>query len=82
MALNVLTIGVSMHPDPESRVCDTLDWYAPKHASRHTLEEVSSWFAEAGLVNVEDLNRPESFHHQGQGNGINLAGRKPSGEIS
>ncbi len=23
------TIGVSMHPDPEVRVCDTLDWYAP-----------------------------------------------------
>ena len=29
VALNVLTIGVSMHPDPEVRVCDTLDWYAP-----------------------------------------------------
>ncbi|MGE3820745.1 MAG: class I SAM-dependent methyltransferase, partial [Isosphaeraceae bacterium] len=27
VALNVLTIGVSMHPDPEVRVCDTLDWY-------------------------------------------------------
>ena len=38
--LNVATIGVSMHPDPEVRVCDTLDWYAPRYASRHTLEEV------------------------------------------
>ena len=78
VALNVLTIGVSMHPDPESRVCDTLDWYAPKYASRHTVAEVSSWFAEAGLINVEDLNRPASFHHQGQGNGVNLSARKPS----
>ena len=36
VALNVLTIGVSMHPDPEVRVCDTLDWYAPRYLSRHT----------------------------------------------
>src|SRR5262249_44432837 len=39
VALNVATIGVSMHPDPEVRVCDTLDWYAPKYMSRHTFEE-------------------------------------------
>ncbi|GAC1345638.1 MAG: class I SAM-dependent methyltransferase [Isosphaeraceae bacterium] len=78
VALNVLTIGVSMHPDPESRVCDTLDWYAPKYASRHTAEEVSAWFVEAGLIDVQDLNRPISFHHQGQGNGVNLTGRKPA----
>lgn len=81
-ALHVLTIGVSMHPDPESRVCDTLDWYAPRYASRHTDDEVSAWFVESGLIEIENLNRPESFHHQGQGHGVNLTARKPSAESS
>ena len=77
VALNVLTIGVSMHPDPEVRVCDTLDWYAPRYLSRHTVEEVRGWFHEAGLIAVEDLSRSQTHFHAGQGNGINLAGRKP-----
>ncbi|WP_165075178.1 class I SAM-dependent methyltransferase [Paludisphaera rhizosphaerae] len=77
VALHALTIGVSMHPDAEVRVCDTLDWYAPKFLSRHTVEEVRGWFAEAGLVDVEDLSVGQVFHHEGQGNGVNLAGRKP-----
>jgi SAM-dependent methyltransferase len=78
VALNVLTIGVSMHPDPEVRICDTLDWYAPKYLSRHSREEVAGWFAEAGLVDVVDLSRGQVFFHSGQGNGINLAGRAPA----
>ncbi len=78
VALHLLTIGVSMHPDPEVRVCDTLDWYAPRYLSRHTLDEVRGWFAEAGLVDVEDLSLRQSFYHAGQGHGINLAGRRPS----
>jgi hypothetical protein len=77
VALNVATIGVSMHPDPEVRVCDTLDWYAPRFLSRHTADEVAGWFADAGLVEVEDLARDQVFFHQGQGNGINFAGRRP-----
>ena len=77
VALHALTIGVSMHPDAEVRVCDTLDWYAPKYLSRHTTEEVAGWFAEAGLVDVEDLGVGQVFHHEGQGNGVNLAGRRP-----
>ncbi len=77
VALNVLTIGVSMHPDPEVRVCDTLDWYAPRYLSRHTPDEVAGWFAEAGLVEVVDLSRDPTLFHAGQGNGINLAGRRP-----
>jgi len=75
--LNVLTIGVSMHPDPEVRVCDTLDWYAPKFQSRHSLEEVEEWFRSAGLENVENLSENPRFYHEGQGNGINVAGRRP-----
>ncbi len=77
VALHALTIGVSMHPDPEVRVCDTLDWYAPRYASRHTLDEVTSWFSEAGLVAITDLSAGQVFYHAGQGNGINVAGRRP-----
>lgn len=77
VALHLLTIGVSMHPDPEVRVCDTLDWYAPKYLSRHTLEEVRGWFADAQLIQVTDLSEGQVFYHQGQGNGINFAGRRP-----
>jgi SAM-dependent methyltransferase len=79
VALHALTIGVSMHPDAEVRVCDTLDWYAPKYLSRHTVEEVAAWFAEAGLCDVVDLSRGQVFHHEGQGNGVNLSGRRPGG---
>ncbi len=78
VALHALTIGVSMHPDAEVRVCDTLDWYAPKYLSRHTVDEVRGWFAEAGLVDVVDLSVGQAFHHEGQGNGVNLAGRRPT----
>lgn len=78
VALHALTIGVSMHPDAEVRVCDTLDWYAPRYLSRHTVEEVAGWFAEAGLVDVVDLSAGQVFHHEGQGHGVNLAGRRPA----
>jgi SAM-dependent methyltransferase len=77
VALNLMTIGVSMHPDPEVRVCDTLDWYAPRYLTRHTPEEVRGWFEEAGLVDVVDLSREQAFFHAGQGNGVNFAGRRP-----
>jgi SAM-dependent methyltransferase len=77
VALHVLTLGVSMHPDPEVRVCDTLDWYAPRYMSRHTVGEVMGWFAEAGLVEVEDLSARARFFHEGQGHGVNVAGRRP-----
>jgi len=78
VALHLATIGVSMHPDPEVRACDTLDWYAPRYLSRHTLEEVSGWFVEAGLIDIVDLSRDQVFYHEGQGHGINLAGRRPA----
>ena len=77
VALHLATIGVSMHPDPEVRVCDTLDWYAPKFMSRHTFEEVAGWFRDAGLTDLVDLTRDQVFFHEGQGNGINFAGRRP-----
>jgi SAM-dependent methyltransferase len=77
VALHLLTIGVSMHPDSEVRVCDTLDWYAPRYLSRHSFEEVSGWFAEAGLIAAADLSRDQEFFHEGQGQGINIAGWRP-----
>jgi SAM-dependent methyltransferase len=77
VGLHALTIGVSMHPDAEVRVCDTLDWYAPRFLSRHTVEEVAGWFREAGLVEVSDLSPGQVFFHEGQGHGINLSGRRP-----
>jgi SAM-dependent methyltransferase len=77
VALHLATIGVSMHPDPEVRVCDTLDWYAPRYLSRHTVPEVAGWFHEAGLVDIVDLSPGQVFYHQGQGQGVNVAGRRP-----
>lgn len=77
VALNVLTIGVSMHPDPEVRICDTLDWYAPRYLSRHTKDEVRAWFRDAGLIDVTDLSESQRLFHAGQGNGINFSGRRP-----
>lgn len=78
VALHLLTFGVSMHPDPEVRVCDTLDWYAPRYLTRHTVDEVRGWFVEAGLVDLVDLSAGQQFYHAGQGHGVNLAGRRPS----
>jgi SAM-dependent methyltransferase len=77
VVVNLATIGVSMHPDPEVRVCDTLDWYAPRHVSRHTIEEVVGWFREAGLESIENLSETARQFHEGQGNGINVAGTRP-----
>jgi SAM-dependent methyltransferase len=77
VALHLLTFGVSMHPDPEVRVCDTLDWYAPRYLTRHTVDEVRGWFLEAGLVDLVDLSAGQRFYHEGQGHGINFAGRRP-----
>jgi SAM-dependent methyltransferase len=77
VALHLATIGVSMHPDPTVRACDTLDWYAPKYMSRHTFGEVAGWFRDAGLSDLVDLTRDQVFFHEGQGNGINFSGRRP-----
>jgi SAM-dependent methyltransferase len=77
VVLHLATIGVSMHPDPEVRVCDTLDWYAPKYLSRHAFQEVAGWFSEAGLIDVRDLSPGQALFHEGQGRGINVTGVKP-----
>lgn len=76
VAIHALTIGVSMHPDPEVRACDTLDWYAPAFVSHHTREEVRDWFEEAGFERVSDPTSGSEHFHQGQGQGVHLIGWK------
>jgi SAM-dependent methyltransferase len=60
-------LPVSHHPDPEWRVLDTFDWYAPKYQWKHDWPEVEGWFEQAGL---EDISRHE-FE-------IAVSGRRPS----
>jgi SAM-dependent methyltransferase len=45
-------LPVSHHPDPEWRVLDTFDWYAPKYQWKHNWAEVEGWFREAGLIDI------------------------------
>ena len=40
---------------------------------------MAGWFAEAGLTDVVDLADGQVFFHEGQGHGVNLAGRRPYG---
>lgn len=76
VAIHALTIGVSMHPDPEVRACDTLDWYAPAFVSHHTFEEVRGWFIEAGFERIIDPTAGSEHFHEGQGQGVHLMGWK------
>lgn len=46
-------LPVSHHPDPEWRVLDTFDWYAPKYQWKHDWPEVEDWFREAGLEEIQ-----------------------------
>ncbi len=45
----------SQHPNYEWRVLNTFDWYSPKYQWKHTIEEVTGWFIQAGLTNVQAL---------------------------
>lgn len=42
-------VNFSAHPSFENRVCDTFDWWAPKHQHHHTVAELLDWFALAGF---------------------------------
>jgi hypothetical protein len=76
--LHGLTLGVSLHPDPATRCCDTFNWYAPRWRSHHTAEQVRGWFEDAGLVELRDLSTMAEPYHEGQGAGINFSGRRPA----
>jgi SAM-dependent methyltransferase len=45
-------LPASRHPDPEWRVLDTFDWYAPKYQWKHDWPEVEGWFGKAGLAEI------------------------------
>jgi ubiquinone/menaquinone biosynthesis C-methylase UbiE len=60
-------LPVSQHPDPEWRVLDTFDWYAPKYQWKHGWEEVEGWFRDAGLLDIER-----------QGVAVSVSGRRPA----
>ena len=49
---------VNQHPDPESRVLNTFDWYSPKYQSKHTYEEVFRWFEDLGMQDLHVGERP------------------------
>ncbi len=59
-------LPVSRHPDPEWRVLDTFDWYAPRFQWKHDYPEVEGWFREAGLA---DIRRHEVA--------VSVSGRRP-----
>ncbi len=61
-------LPVSHHPEPEWRVLDTFDWYAPKYQWKHSWDEVEGWFREA---NLEDVHR-----HQVA---VSVSGRRSAG---
>ena len=45
-------VNFSNHPNWENRVCDTFDWFAPEYQYHHTVDELTSWFDEAGFENL------------------------------
>jgi len=57
---------VNRQKDPEARMLDTFDWYSPQYQSKHTYEEVFSWYRAMGM---EDLDIGEFS--------IAVRGRKP-----
>jgi len=60
-------VPVSLVPNPEVRILDTLDWYSPKYQSKHTYEQVFRWFESCGL---EDLTVADVS--------VGVRGRKPA----
>ena len=77
VVLNALTIGVSMHPVKEQRICDTFDWYTPEYQWHHTDDEVRRWLQEDGFAEIQNLSEnPDYFFHAGQGEGVNFKGRR------
>lgn len=74
--------GISNHPDPRQRICDTFDWLTPQYQWHHTDTEVREWFESAGLVNVTNLSERFGQFHAGQGEGVCFSGQKPADSAS
>ncbi|QDU09327.1 class I SAM-dependent methyltransferase [Gimesia aquarii] len=77
-------VNFSNHPHWENRVCDTFDWYAPAYQYHHTIEELKSWFEQAGFENLKILPPEKSGtlyrwcykHNLLIGSGVNIQGTK------
>lgn len=75
-------VNFSAHPSYENRVCDTFDWWAPKFQYHHTVDELTSWFEEAGFLQVKELPPEKSgrFYRWAYennlliGSGVNITG--------
>lgn len=50
-----MLVPASGHPDPEWRILDTFDWYAPRFQWKHSFAEVEGWFSASGLVDIRRL---------------------------
>ena len=76
-------VNFSNHPHWENRVCDTFDWYAPTYQHHHTLDELSTWFREAGFDDLVVLppEKTGTFYRWAYthdliiGSGVNVCGR-------
>jgi SAM-dependent methyltransferase/uncharacterized protein YbaR (Trm112 family) len=48
-------VAVGEHLDPGIAAFLNFDWYSPPHRSRHTDEELATWFGDAGYVDLRQL---------------------------
>lgn len=79
-------VNFSNHPNWENRVCDTFDWFAPAYQYHHTVEELQSWFEQAGFENLKVLPPEKTgsfyrwcYHHNLLiGSGVNIQGTRKS----
>jgi len=77
-------VNFSNHPNWENRVCDTFDWYAPEYQYHHTVDELCSWFRDAGYEELVVLppERTGRFYRWTYdrnvliGSGVNVQGRR------
>ncbi len=80
-------VNFSAHPSYENRVCDTFDWWAPRYQHHHTVQELSTWFHEAGFRDLhvlppEKSGRAYAWAYERNlliGSGVNITGLR-SGE--
>ncbi len=63
----LLLPAVSVHPEWRVRLLDTFDWYSPRYQWKHTPAEVSGWFRELGLTDIDT----EGFE-------VTVRGRRPA----
>jgi SAM-dependent methyltransferase len=81
-------VNFSSHPNWENRVCDTFDWFAPEYQHHHTMDELCTWFRDAGYNDLAVLP-PEKTgrlyrwtyeHNLLIGSGVNVLGRRTKAE--